>query len=150
MKKFLLSIMVIFSGFLTIACSQEVEEEPQFLDVQLTINPEKGEVNEDISMEAKVTYGTEQVKDADEVKFEIWRANDEEHEKIVIDHSENGIYKLTKAFKEDGTYYVVAHVTARSMHYMPKKEFIIGKPSEPEGETNSSTHDMDEEENSGH
>lgn len=150
MKKLLLSIVIILTGLFSIACSQEVEEEPQFLDVQLTISPEKGEVNEEITFEAKVTYGTEEVEDADEVKFEIWRANAEEHEKIVIDHSENGVYRLTQSFEEEGTYYVIAHVTARSMHNMPKKEFIVGNPSEPEGETNSSAHDMDEEENNGH
>ena len=147
-------MMIIFAGLFSIACSQqEVEEEPQFLDVQLTTSSEKAEVNEEIVFEAKVTYGEEEVEDADEVKFEIWRANAEEHEKIVVEHSENGIYRLTRAFEEQGTYYVISHVTARSMHNMPKKEFIVGEPSEPEGETNTDTDDMqmhDEEENSGH
>ena len=33
----------------------------------------------------------------------------------------------------EGTYYIYAHVTAEKMHNMPKKEFVIGQPSEPEG-----------------
>jgi hypothetical protein len=153
MKKLLLTIMITFAGMITAACSQqEVEEEPQFLDVQLTVIPEKGQVNEEIKFEAKVTYGPEEVKDADEVKFEIWRAHAEEHEKIVVEHSENGIYRLKKSFKEEGTYYLVSHVTARSMHNMPKIEFIVGNPSEPEDGASSEmdNKEMDNDEHSEH
>lgn len=133
MKKFMVMLMVILLGLYTSACSQEeAEEEPQFLDVQLTANPSKADVNEEITFEAKVTYGSEEVKDADEVKFEIWRSQAEEHEKIVVEHDENGIYRLKKSFTEEGTYYIISHVTARSMHNMPKIEFVVGKPSEPE------------------
>lgn len=146
MKKLLLTIMITFAGIITAACSQqEVEEEPQFLDVQLTVIPEKAQVNEEITFEAKVTYGPEEVKDADEVKFEIWRAHAEEHEKIVVEHSENGIYRLKKSFKEEGTYYLVSHVTARSMHNMPKIEFIVGNPSEPEDGASSEMDDMEKD-----
>lgn len=153
MKKLLLTIMITFAGIITAACSQqEVEEEPQFLDVQLTVFPEKAQVNEEITFEAKVTYGPEEVKDADEVKFEIWRAHAEEHEKIVVEHSENGIYRLKKSFNDEGTYYLVAHVTARSMHNMPKIEFIVGNPSEPEDGASSEMDDkeMDNDEHNEH
>jgi hypothetical protein len=153
MKKLLVIIMVTFAGLFTAACSQqEVEEEPQFLDVQLTAIPDKAQVNEEITFEAKVTYGPEEVKDADEVKFEIWRAHAEEHEKIVVEHSENGIYRLKKSFKEEGTYYLVSHVTARSMHNMPKIEFIVGNASEPEEGTSSEMDDkeMNKDEHSEH
>ena len=139
-------------GLVLTACSQPEleEEEPQFLDVNLTIMPEKAEVNEEVTFEAKVTYGEEKVNDADEVKFEIWRANEENHETTVVEKGVNGIYKLNKTFNEEGTYYVISHVTARSMHNMPKKEFIIGKPSEPESDPNSSENmeqDAEEEHN---
>ncbi|MBS8264528.1 hypothetical protein DYI25_08780 [Mesobacillus boroniphilus] len=143
MKRLLVTLMTVLLGLFATACSQQdVEDEPQFLDVQLTANPEKAELNEEITFEAKVTYGTEEVKDADEVKFEIWRSQAEEHEKIVVEHDENGIYRLNKSFKEEGTYYIIAHVTARSMHNMPKSEFVVGSPSEPE-ESGKST-EMDE------
>jgi hypothetical protein len=66
------------------------------------------------------------------VKFEIWRAHDENHEKVEIKHAENGIYRLERTFEQEGTYYIISHVTARDMHNMPKKEFVIGTPSEPE------------------
>jgi len=148
MKKYLISVIIIVAGLLSVSCSQqEVEEEPQFLDVQLSATPEKAKVNEEITFEAKVTYGTEEVEDADEVKFEIWRANAEDHEKISVEHTGNGSYTLKKSFPEEGTYYIISHVTARSMHNMPKIEFIVGNPSEPEESTGSNEMDMNAEEN---
>ncbi|MDZ5474634.1 FixH family protein [Bacillus sp. 31A1R] len=152
MKKAVIYIFAILMVFVLGACSnQEVEEEPQFLEVDLTINPNKAELNKPITFEAKVTYGSEEVTDADEVNFEIWRAHDEKHEKIEVKHAENGIYRLEKSFDREGTYYIYAHVTARSMHNMPKKEFIIGEPSEPEDSSNSSKEkDKEENDHSGH
>ncbi|MFE8702057.1 FixH family protein [Cytobacillus sp. FJAT-54145] len=156
MRKGLFILFIsIMSSFMLVACSeQQVEKEPQFLDVQLTINPEKANPNEPVVFEAKVTYGDEEVTDADEVKFEIWRAHDENHEKIEIEHSEDGIYKLEKSFEREGTYYIYSHVTARGMHNMPKKEFVVGEPSEPEEDSSSSHMDKDEdaetEDHSGH
>lgn len=108
------------------------EELPEFVEVELTISPETGQVNEPISIEAKITQGDENVEDADKVTFEIWRSKDEKHEKIDVTHAEDGIYRLEKSFQQEGTYYIISHVTARDMHNMPKKEFIIGTASEPE------------------
>ncbi len=152
MKRFLLILMTVLMGLSATACAQqEVEDEPQFLDVQLTASPEKAQLNEEVTFEAKVTYGTEEVEDADEVKFEIWRSQAEEHEKIVVEHGERGIYRLKKAFSEEGTYYIIAHVTARSMHNMPKVEFVVGSPSEPEGSAESTEmKDMDEDDTDAH
>lgn len=135
---------LIFGVFLLSACADKKEVEPQFVEVKLTATPEKGQVNEPIIFEAKVTYGDEEVTDADEVTFEIWRAHDEEHEKIEIEHAENGIYRLEKSFDQEGTYYIISHVTAKEMHNMPKREFVVGEPSEPEDE-NSSQMNMDED-----
>lgn len=131
--------LYLFSLFLMgilAACSEQekvVEEtEPAFLDVQISINPEQGKVSEPVTFQAKVTYGEKEVTDADSVEFEIWRSQDEYHEKIEVEHGENGIYQLEKDFNEEGTYYIIAHVTAENMHNMPKEEFVIGQPSEPE------------------
>ncbi|MCQ6276609.1 FixH family protein [Bacillus sp. V3B] len=159
-KKLVLSILgfIIFTS--VAACSQsneetketketketeEIEETsvvPQILDVKLSINPEQGNVNESVTFTAKVSYGEKEVTDADEVEFEIWRAHDENHEKIVVEHKSNGVYELVKSFSREGTYYVYAHVTAENMHYMPKKEFIVGQPSEIEN--NSSSTEMED------
>lgn len=152
MKKNMVILMMAISVLVSAACSQqEAEEEPKFLDVLLKVNPTNAQVNEEITFEAKVTYGSEEVKDADEVKFEIWRSKAEVHEKIVVEHQENGIYRLKKGFSEEGTYYIITHVTARGMHNMPKTEFVVGKPSEPE-ESESEMDDMekDKEEDQGH
>ena len=56
--------------------------------------------------------GTQPVTDPDEVVFEIWRANDENHEKIPIEHAGDGIYELEKTFTEEGDIYIYSHVTA--------------------------------------
>ncbi len=149
MKKGLIFIMFTLSILSLTACAQEEDEIPQFLDVMLTITPEHAEKGQKVLFEAKVTYGEEEVTDADEVAFEIWRANDENHEKVEVQHNANGVYSLERTFDKDGTYYVYAHVTARSMHNMPKKEFVVGTASEKEEDSSSSMMD-EEEDHSGH
>lgn len=136
--------MVSAMLILLVACSTQQkpkEAVPQMLNVELSVHPEKGKVNQPISFEAKVTQGTEKVTDADEVTFEIWRSNAKKHEKFDIKQPTKGIYQLKRAFKQEGTYYIISHVTARGMHTMPKKEFVVGKPSQPET-ANSSSADM--------
>lgn len=152
MKKLLSILFITLVGIVFITgCAQKDEksEEPLFTEVELSVNPEKGEVNEPVIIEAKVTYGEEEVTDADEVLFEIWRSHDEEHEKMEIKHTENGIYRLEKSFEQEGTYYVISHVTAREMHNMPKTEFVIGEASESE-EDSSSQMNMEEHEEGEH
>lgn len=146
MKKNLLFILVLLLMMMT-SCEDAFNEdmEPQFLDVQLSIQPIQAELNETIVFEAKVTYGDENVTDADDVKFEIWRAHDETHEVIPVEHTGDGIYRLEKSFSKEGTYYIFSHVTARSMHHMPKEEFVVGEPSEPEEGNNSQVMEFEEE-----
>lgn len=133
-------LFVMMLAFLT-ACSENKKSEeviPEFLDVQLTVNPEQGKVNEPITFEAKVTYGDKEVTNPDSIEFEIWLANDENHEKVIPEHVGNGVFRLEKSFAIEGTYYIYSHVTAENMHNMPKKEFVIGMPSDPE-ESSTST-----------
>jgi hypothetical protein len=135
MKKLLFVLITILSLSIIVSCSNEKEqanELPKIVEVDLSINPATGKVDQPIVFTAKVTQGNDVVTDADEVRFEIWRANDENHEEIAIKHAENGIYRLEKTFTQEGTYYIISHVTARDMHNMPRKEFIVGSPSEPE------------------
>jgi YtkA-like len=135
-KNQFLMVFILFIVTIVAACSQQKEkivETPQFLDVQLAVNPVQGNMNEVITFEAKVMYGDKEVTDPDEVTFEIWRAHDDEHEKFEPKNKGNGVYVLEKSFSIEGTYYIYAHVTAEKMHNMPKKEFVIGQPSEPEG-----------------
>lgn len=134
MKKFSFLFILLTAVLLVSACAGERGDDrvPLFLDVQLTVNPEHAEINEPVTFTAKVTYGDKPVTDPDDVEFEIWRANDENHENIPVKHAGDGIYELQKSFTEEGTYYIYSHVTAEGYHAMPKKEFIIGEPSEPE------------------
>jgi YtkA-like len=141
MKKMLFLSLMVLAFLLVSACNNKQQpandDLPEFVEVDLTVNPENGKANEPIVFEAKVTQGDENVEDADEVKFEIWRAKDEEHEKITVEHSEDGFYRLEKTFQQEGTYYIISHVTARDMHNMPKQVFVVGTPSEPEDPSES-------------
>ncbi|MBD8068561.1 FixH family protein [Bacillus sp. PS06] len=111
------------------------------LNVEIEIQPETIDVNEAVTFNAFVTYGDEVVEDANEVQFQIWeKGNEDEDEFIDGPHVGDGVYSIEKTFDHDGTYYVVAHVTARNMHNMPKKEFVVGEVS-----LNEHEHDHDEE-----
>ncbi|MEH7121036.1 FixH family protein [Neobacillus vireti] len=143
MKKSVLLLIVILSLGLTVSCSKQEENTamPKMVEVNLKVSPNPGEPNKPIILEAKVTQGKEKINDAD-VSFEIWRSKDPNHEKIAIPHAKDGIYRLEKIFQQEGTYYIISHVTARDMHNMPKKEFTVGAPSEKEDST-TSNHSMD-------
>lgn len=129
MKK---NVVLLFMIFVLLAgCSKGKAEDqiPKFLNVDLQITPIPAKVNESITFQAKATYGNETVNNADDVSFEIWRADSKKTQKYPVKRSKNGVYQFKKAFTKEGTYYVYAHVTAEGMHTMPKKEFVIGTPS---------------------
>lgn len=142
MKKIGLGLLAFLCMWILASCSSQKDEQnlmPKMLDVKLSITPEKGKVNQPVTFNAMVTQGKEKVNDADEVTFEIWRSMDPNHDKIDVKKGKDGVYSLSKTFQQDGTYYVISHVTARGMHNMPKKEFVIGQPSEEETSKTNST-----------
>lgn len=143
MKKLVFMLIALLSVIAAVSCSKQNEESskmPEMVNVSLSVNPNPGQPNKPITFEAKVTQGKEKINDAD-VTFEIWRSKDDRHEKISIKHAEAGVYRLEKSFQQEGTYYIISHVTARDMHNMPKKEFTVGTPSEKEDSTSSSSMD---------
>lgn len=143
MKKLVFILIALLSVTAAVSCSKQNEESskmPEMVNVSLSVNPNPGQPNKPITFEAKVTQGKEKINDAD-VTFEIWRSKDEKHVKISIKHAEDGVYRLEKSFQQEGTYYIISHVTARDMHNMPKKEFTVGTPSEKEDSTSSSSMD---------
>ena len=142
MKKFFVFFVIVLCLGIVVSCNKKDQGDslPKMVDVNLSIKPNPGKINEPITFEAKVTQGKDKVNDA-EVIFEIWRSKDDKHEKVEIKHTENGIYRLEKSFSQEGTYYIISHVTARDMHNMPKKEFTIGTPSEPEDAAKKDTMD---------
>jgi hypothetical protein len=151
MKKLALLFGFMFLILVLTACSgsdPKDEEELKWIDVKLTIEPENPKPNEPVFLKAKVTYGDKVITDANEVKFEIWRAHDEEHQEKVIKEATDGVYQLEKSFDREGTYYMIGHVTAEGMHNMPKLEFVVGSPSEPEtGKTKSNVMKPEDMEN---
>ncbi|MFD1735560.1 FixH family protein [Bacillus salitolerans] len=127
------------------ASSQESLDMPAILEVEIKISPEDPVPGENVRVQAVVSQGGEPVEDASEVKFEVWEMSETEHEMIKVVHIINGIYEMNKIFKEDGTYNIVAHVTARDQHNMPKKEILVGSPEEQsEDPKTDPTHSHDE------
>jgi hypothetical protein len=129
MKKIIfLSLCVLF---VLGGCSKEEksDELPAFVEVVIQI-PKTVYVDEEVVIEAHVTQGDEKVEDAKKVEFEIWKTDQETHEKVLGEHQGEGIYSISSTFLEEGDYFVIAHVTARDMHNMPKQEFTVSKTAE--------------------
>nr|WP_183184561.1 FixH family protein [Anoxybacillus voinovskiensis] len=133
-----------FALILIAACSHtEHGEEQAILNVKIeTKSPI--DVNKATEISCLVTYGNEKVDDADEVKFEIWKQGSEKHEMLQAKNKGNGKYAVTKTFTEAGTYSIVAHVTARNMHNMPKTDIVVGNPSASATEHDQHDHSSDD------
>jgi hypothetical protein len=138
-------IILLFTLLFLSACSNEEtkqqEKAPELIEVSIT-TPEKIKVQEEATIEASVVQGKEKVTDADEVKFEIWKAGQDNHEMVEAKHQKDGIYSIKKTFTEGGNYYIVAHTTARRMHSMPKKEITVeAMEAEKQAEGMEHSHD---------
>lgn len=134
LRKRIVLFAAIFMMAILAACggddSQNVEDELDMLEVDFTV-PEEADVGQPVELEAYVTYGDEDVNDADEVDFEIWEMCDEDnsvHETPI--NNDDGTYTLEYTFEDDGVYEIYAHTTAHNMHTMPKKEITIGEGGE--------------------
>ncbi|MGG4490263.1 FixH family protein [Metabacillus idriensis] len=118
--------------FCLTGCTANENETPEIVEADIQL-PETLASNQKIELQVKLTQGNDAVKDADEVMFEIWKAN--EKEKAVFFealHDKNGIYKTESSFKADGVYFIQTHVTARDMHVMPKLQFTVGNAAKKE------------------
>ena len=91
------------------------------------ILPEQIVANKDLELQAKVTQSDKPVDDAQKVMFEVWRGDEQEHEKIEAKLTSDGVYQIEKQFDESGEYTMIAHVSAREMHSMPSKKFEVKK-----------------------
>jgi hypothetical protein len=114
-------------------------EEIMPVAVEISIHPSPIEVNSEVTFEAAVTQGDEKVEDASEVEFEIWKNDEENHEKIKGEHLGNGIYSIKKSFANVGAYHVIAHVQARDMHTMPQRDFDVVDLTAMQTETDTKT-----------
>jgi hypothetical protein len=153
-KNFLTALVLIVVIGILSSCAQKNEESEEaeelaFLDVKIQTE-EKIELNKETEIACFVTYGKEKVTDADEVKFEIWKNGEEDHEMLLGEHRGEGKYSVKKTFTEPGTYSIVAHVTARSMHNMPKKEITVGENQATNSENNSKDNNEHQSEHHNH
>ncbi|CAN7235353.1 FixH family protein [Rossellomorea arthrocnemi] len=135
MKKriiFLFSIMLSI-GILEACGSDEKQNDkkegqvPQMLEVKVKTDPGELSAGKTNQVSAIVTQGEEKVSDADEVLFEIWKegVSEEDHIKKEAELKEDGIYAIDYTFDEKGKYFIIAHVTARDLHNMPKVEVNV-------------------------
>lgn len=108
----------------------------QPVEVEILSSGEEFNPGEEGTLKVKVTQGSQPVTDADEVLLEIWQGdNQQDSVHYEAAHAGEGIYTLAHTFPEEGIYYVIAHVTARDMHVMPKKQFVIGEVDQSESAT---------------
>ncbi|MDM5199858.1 SCO family protein [Fictibacillus enclensis] len=99
---------------------EENADEIEPVKVELTISEK-----DTPTIQAAVSQNGKPVNDADEVLFELWRSGGKKHQKIEIKKGENGIYSMKTHDLKPGKYVVISHVTARGMHTMPKKKFMV-------------------------
>lgn len=134
LKKLHFMLIISIVMLLLAACGEkndsEVEEDkfdPNLIvEVDLQI-PETAEPNENVKIQAVVTYGDEKVTDADKVVFGIRKDSEKkESEQMKAKHTKDGIYEIETSFAEDGIYHVTAHTDAKDMHVMPSKTIAIG------------------------
>ncbi|WP_042224839.1 FixH family protein [Oceanobacillus manasiensis] len=132
MKK-LIGFALFFVLAMLVACGgkgntneAETMEEPAILEVDFSV-PETADTNETVELKATVTYGEEDVKDADKVLFELWeKGKKDESWEVESTNNEDGTYTAETSFEKDGVYEMYAHTDARELHTMPKKKITVG------------------------
>lgn len=99
------------------------------IKVEVQTEPAEIQAGQAVELRAVVTQGDDEVDDADEVLFEIWPEGADEfgHEEVEGEHDGDGVYTIDYTFAETGKYFVVAHVTARTFHAMPKIEITVAE-----------------------
>jgi len=146
MKRIGVSVLVGVGILLASGCSNDTATEatvPKPIEVTFEI-PKEVDTNKEEKLMIHVTQGTKNVNDADEVKFEIWKAGtDEKSELIKATAAKKGMYAIQHRFSEAGVYFVQTHVTAHDMHNMPKTYVVAGDV--PKEEVEKLTKDMDKE-----
>lgn len=145
MRRKLLLMMLALAFTILAACGNNDDsvndlDELPVLDVEFDI-PETLDVGETLVLQAVVTYGGELVEDAEEVVFEVWeKGKQDESDWLGSTNNEDGTYTAEVTFDEDGIYEMYAHTTARGIHYMPKREVIVGEGGDYDEEEDHAHH----------
>lgn len=101
----------------------QVVEKP--VEVKILLPTDEININKEVTIRAEVTQNEKAVSDADDIQFEIGKIGEDSLAMLVPKNGVDGIYSAKYTFKQPGNYYVVAHVTARDQHTMPKEEFTV-------------------------
>lgn len=145
MKKKLFMLCAILALVMLAACGKDdsdtnkknadkEKDEDKLVELKVDLDtPEKADVDEKVHLKATVTFDGDEVKDADEVEYEIWekgvKGDSQMHE---AKNNKDGTYTLETSFDKDGDYDVQVHVTAREQHNMPKTTIVVGEGSSEE------------------
>lgn len=148
------SVVIVTTGlFILSACSDSAYDKESgqglfqdIINVNIKTSPDKIVLNQPVTINASVSQGGDAVNDAKEVEFEVWKWGDKNHETLKGKHQGEGVYSIEKEFPSEGIYYVIAHVSARGMHNMPRRQLVVGNVSEKEiaqanADPNQSTHE---------
>lgn len=136
--------MIIGLGVLA-ACGKEVDDgssvEVLPLEVELSV-AERAEIGETVKMEALVTYGDEEVNDADKVVYEVWEEGKKDDSVMIESVNEkDGTYTAETSFDHDGLFHVQVHVDAKNLHTMPVKQVTVGEGAHAESAHDEEEHD---------
>lgn len=125
-------LYALLLGTLFVAACDNTEEESHddhdssdvgLLEVTLNM-PEDVTPGDSVEIAAHVTYDGEDETEADQVEFEVLYEEDS-IDKIIGEHTENGIYVIEYTFEEAGEYEVIAHTDAHHMHTMPAESLTV-------------------------
>lgn len=153
MKKWLVSLVAVPALLMGCASNEaEIDTNDEPIDVAALevvvdiLTPEKVAVNEAVELAAHVTQNSENVNDAESVKFEVWESGYRDSGQMIDGELDaNGIYKADITFDHDGVYYMFAHTTARGLHVMPKQQIIVGSPDMSQVKEDKSDSTMNQE-----
>lgn len=115
------------------ANEQNSEKSAEVPEVEVEFEQDPLPTGKKTTIKALVTQGGEPVPDAEYVKFEIWKSDEEQEtsQTIEAEHVEKGMYEIKHTFKKAGTYEVIAHTQVDSLHTMPQVQVDVGKAQEP-------------------
>jgi uncharacterized lipoprotein NlpE involved in copper resistance len=121
---------LLFTFLLILAgCSNNKDVKDQIVEkpveVKILLPKDEININKEVTIRAEVTQDKKAVSDAEDIQFEIGKIGEDSLAMLVSKNGVDGIYSAKYTFNQPGNYYVVAHVSARDQHTMPKKEFTV-------------------------
>lgn len=130
MRKSLLSLIGLACLLMSSACSGAIDTKSSSVQavnvdvktVQKALLPGRA-----ILIDTHVTQGNNNVRDANDVKVELWKKDSENHQMISATHWLDGTYRIKTMFPESGTYYVRAHVKDQAGDVTTTEQELIVK-----------------------